>query len=52
MRTVHLSVLGLLATTALITGCSTDGAPHAMSAGSAVNANIVHPGLSGSCIAS
>ncbi len=38
MRTVHLSVLGLLATTALITGCSTDGAPHAMSAGSAVNA--------------
>lgn len=38
MRTVRLSVLGLLASTALVTGCSTDGAPHAMSARSAVNA--------------
>ena len=43
MRTVHLSVLGLLASTALVTGCSTDGAPHAMSAGSAVNAAASAP---------
>ena len=43
MTTVRLSVLGLLASTALIAGCSTDGAPQAMSAGSAVNASATAP---------
>ena len=38
MRHVPLNVLALLASTALISGCSTDGAPQAMGAGSAVNA--------------
>ncbi len=43
MRIVALSVLGLLTSTALISGCSTDGAPQAMGSASAVNAAATTP---------
>ena len=39
MTIARLGTLGLLASTAVIVGCSTDSAPQAMSAGSAVNAS-------------
>ena len=37
MSAVRFGAIGLLASTALITGCSTDSAPQAMSAANAVN---------------
>ncbi len=43
MITARLGVLSLLASTALIAGCSTDSAPQAMSAGIAVNASANAP---------
>jgi len=43
MITARFGVLGLLASTALIAGCSTDSAPQAMSAGTSANASATAP---------
>ena len=43
MTIARLGALGLLASTALMVGCSTDSAPQAMSAGSAANASANAP---------